>query len=80
MDEYKPDLVFLQETCVHKVEEISVDNKLGQDRLFVLNSPDQYCDDFDERLQMTSDRPIHGTGIIINIETRPTVQLCQAPR
>ena len=68
MDEYKPDVMLLQETCMHQIEETTIANKLGTDRIFVLNSPDQFCEDFNDKLQTSTEKPIHGTGVILNTE------------
>ena len=68
MDNYKPSLIFLQETKCHKVEEMSISSKLGKHRPFILNSVDQYLDDLAERLELNSTTAHHGTGIIVDTE------------
>ena len=68
MDEYSPDIVFLQETKIHQNEEASICNKLGTARPFILNSPDQYLDDFTERLEFTQKTAHHGTGTVVNTD------------
>ena len=52
-DNIKPDLILLQETKAHQLEEAAICNKLGTSRPFILNSLDQYLDDFTERIEMT---------------------------
>ena len=68
-DNIKPDLLLLQETKIHQLEEAAICNKLGSARPFILNSPDQYLDDFSERLEFTQKTAHHGTGLVINTDT-----------
>ena len=69
VDKYEPHLVFLQETKLHKIRETEVANKFGSDRVFILNSNDQYETDFGDKLSANSKQAYHGTGLIVNTET-----------
>ena len=53
MDEQKPSMVLIQESKCNKIEENSLDAMLGSQRHLTINSPDQYEDDFSERLEKT---------------------------
>ena len=56
MDVYQPHLLLMQETKTHKLEEQAIDNKLGSERKFFLNSDDQYETDFGNKLSFESDK------------------------
>ena len=68
MDTWSPSLLLMQETKAHQLEEARLDSYLGQKRHFHLNSPDLYTDSFCERLEMTKETPVQGTGLVINTE------------
>ena len=69
LDEFGPDIVMLQETMMHHLEEAETANKLGLDRPFILNSPGLHIDDFGARMEVTKDSAHHRMGIIINIRS-----------